>query len=371
MRAVRDRIERVAATDFVALIDGESGTGKELVAQADSRDQRAPARAVRAGELRGARRDAARSRALRHRGPHGHRRARAPRQVRVRRRRNVVSRRGRRPVAVGAGQAAARAPGLRGRKGRRPRPPSRQHARRGGDQQEAVRRSSRPACFAPICFTGWRASRSRCRRLRERREDILELASYFLERHGDARRLTLSRAAADALLTYDWPGNVRELERMMERTLALARARHDRSRRSADPHSRRLRRCAAAVDDAQRHAAGLGQPIRQARPRAERAQQAQSVPRARHQLSHAAGVSAICAQAAGEQRAGNITGVFGRELGRTHPAQRTGGSGARQVPCGVMRTSDSSRRRAERRDGGPPEPTATVEGGGVCLEPDA
>jgi len=59
--------------------------------------------------------------------------------------------------------------------------------------------------------------------LRERREDIVELASYFLERHGHTRQLTLSRAAADALLTYDWPGNVRELERMMERTLALAR----------------------------------------------------------------------------------------------------------------------------------------------------
>jgi transcriptional regulator with PAS, ATPase and Fis domain len=59
--------------------------------------------------------------------------------------------------------------------------------------------------------------------LRERREDIVELASYFLERHGHSRQLTLSRSAADALLTYDWPGNVRELERMMERTLALAR----------------------------------------------------------------------------------------------------------------------------------------------------
>ena len=33
MQAVRERIERVAATDFVALIDGESGTGKELVAR--------------------------------------------------------------------------------------------------------------------------------------------------------------------------------------------------------------------------------------------------------------------------------------------------------------------------------------------------
>ena len=33
MRAVRERVERVAATDFTILIDGESGTGKELVAR--------------------------------------------------------------------------------------------------------------------------------------------------------------------------------------------------------------------------------------------------------------------------------------------------------------------------------------------------
>jgi transcriptional regulator with PAS, ATPase and Fis domain len=59
--------------------------------------------------------------------------------------------------------------------------------------------------------------------LRERREDVLELAAYFLERHRASRPLSLSRTAADALLTYDWPGNVRELERLMERTVAFAR----------------------------------------------------------------------------------------------------------------------------------------------------
>ena len=33
MCTVRDRIERVALTDFTVLIEGESGTGKELVAR--------------------------------------------------------------------------------------------------------------------------------------------------------------------------------------------------------------------------------------------------------------------------------------------------------------------------------------------------
>jgi transcriptional regulator with PAS, ATPase and Fis domain len=58
--------------------------------------------------------------------------------------------------------------------------------------------------------------------LRERREDILELAEYFLERHREFRRLRLSQAASDALVAYRWPGNVRELERVIERAVALA-----------------------------------------------------------------------------------------------------------------------------------------------------
>ena len=58
--------------------------------------------------------------------------------------------------------------------------------------------------------------------LRERKEDVLELADYFLERHRDFRRLRLSLAASDALLAYTWPGNVRELERVIERAVALA-----------------------------------------------------------------------------------------------------------------------------------------------------
>jgi transcriptional regulator with PAS, ATPase and Fis domain len=57
--------------------------------------------------------------------------------------------------------------------------------------------------------------------LRERRADILELARYFLERHRPAKPLQLSASAADALLAYDWPGNVRELERVIEGVVTM------------------------------------------------------------------------------------------------------------------------------------------------------
>jgi DNA-binding NtrC family response regulator len=57
--------------------------------------------------------------------------------------------------------------------------------------------------------------------LRLRREDIPELAAHFLARHRAARNLTMSDAVMDALRLYDWPGNVRELERLVERAVAL------------------------------------------------------------------------------------------------------------------------------------------------------
>ena len=58
--------------------------------------------------------------------------------------------------------------------------------------------------------------------LRERRPDVMELASYFLDRHRTTCAWRLSAAAADALISYAWPGNVRELERLMERAVTLA-----------------------------------------------------------------------------------------------------------------------------------------------------
>lgn len=58
--------------------------------------------------------------------------------------------------------------------------------------------------------------------LRDRHADIPELARYFLSRHRQTRELTLSPAAEEALVLYAWPGNVRELARLMERAVALA-----------------------------------------------------------------------------------------------------------------------------------------------------
>ena len=57
--------------------------------------------------------------------------------------------------------------------------------------------------------------------LRSRREDIPELARYFLDRHRHSHELTLSPQADEALTLHQWPGNVRELERLMERAVAL------------------------------------------------------------------------------------------------------------------------------------------------------
>jgi len=63
--------------------------------------------------------------------------------------------------------------------------------------------------------------------LRERREDIPLLASYFAARYAEKckRRVRgISREARARLLSYDWPGNVRELENAIERAVVLGAA---------------------------------------------------------------------------------------------------------------------------------------------------
>ena len=61
--------------------------------------------------------------------------------------------------------------------------------------------------------------------LRERKEDIIPLAQYFLKKSCKEHRkppVALSPEAEGALLMYRWPGNVRELEHLISRSVVLS-----------------------------------------------------------------------------------------------------------------------------------------------------
>lgn len=60
--------------------------------------------------------------------------------------------------------------------------------------------------------------------LRERKDDIIPLAEYFLDvscREHRKPPKTLSTTAESALLVHNWPGNVRELENLISRAVVL------------------------------------------------------------------------------------------------------------------------------------------------------
>ena len=222
MRSVRERIERVAATDFIALIDGESGTGKELVARQIheiSARRRGPFVPVNCAAL---------VETLLEAELFG---------IEDRTATGVRGRRGKFECADGGTlfldevadlSLSAQAKLLRALQDLAVERVGGHGLHRINTRVVAATNKKLSSLvdtrmFRADLYYRLAGIEIHVPPLRERREDILELAAYFLERHSHSRRLTLSRAASDALLTYDWPGNVRELERMMERTVALAR----------------------------------------------------------------------------------------------------------------------------------------------------
>lgn len=221
IRAVRERIERVAGTDFTVLIEGESGTGKELVARQIhelSRRRKGPFVAVNCAaivetlleaELFGIEdRTATGVRGRRGKFEHAHEGTLFLDEV------SDLS-------------PAAQAKLLRAIQ-------DLSVERVGGSSlrridTRIVVASNRPLSdlvdqnrFRMDLFYRLNGVDVQVPPLRHRRDDVIELARYFLERHRTFRSLTLSAAAVDALLAYDWPGNVRELERVIERAVALA-----------------------------------------------------------------------------------------------------------------------------------------------------
>ncbi len=62
--------------------------------------------------------------------------------------------------------------------------------------------------------------------LRQRREDIVPVLEYFLQKYASENKrkpLAISKEAMDMLLRYDYPGNMRELQNLVERAVVLAR----------------------------------------------------------------------------------------------------------------------------------------------------
>jgi len=61
--------------------------------------------------------------------------------------------------------------------------------------------------------------------LRERQEDILTLADYFVQRYGKRAGKnirSIDKKTIGILASYDWPGNIRELQNVIERSVILS-----------------------------------------------------------------------------------------------------------------------------------------------------
>lgn len=92
----------------------------------------------------------------------------------------------------------------------------------------ATRRDLRPqvegGSFRQDLYYRLNVLRLYVRPLRQRRDEIPQLARYYLDkycrRHGRAARV-LSPEALDRLVRHHWPGNLSELENLMERVVVL------------------------------------------------------------------------------------------------------------------------------------------------------
>jgi transcriptional regulator with PAS, ATPase and Fis domain len=222
MRALRDRIARVAATDFTILIEGESGTGKELVARQIhdlSPRSRGPFVALNCAAL---------VETLLEAELFG---------IEERTATGVRGRRGKFEHADGGTlfldevsdlSLSAQAKLLRviqdlavervGGQGLQ-----RVNIRIVAATNRSLKDMVAAGLFRSDLFFRLSGVEIAVPPLRSRQSDILELADYFVQRHRDTRALQLSQPARDALLAYTWPGNVRELQRVIESVVALAR----------------------------------------------------------------------------------------------------------------------------------------------------
>jgi DNA-binding NtrC family response regulator len=223
MRTLRERIARIAATDFTVLVEGESGTGKELVARqlhALSRRCHGPFIAVNCAAI---------VETLLEAELFG---------IEERTATGVRGRRGKFEHADGGtlflDEVADLAPAAQAKLLRAIQELSVERV--GGHTAHrvdtrivvATNRSLRDlvarGVFREDLYYRLSGVELHVPPLRTRREDVALLAAHFLARYTTARPVQLAPRALQALSTYDWPGNVRELERALEGALTAARS---------------------------------------------------------------------------------------------------------------------------------------------------
>ena len=222
MCRLRERVERVAVTDFTVLIEGESGTGKELVARQIhelSWRRRGPFVAVNCAAL---------VETLFEAELFG---------IEDRTATGVRGRRGKFEHASGGtlflDEISDLSPTAQAKLLRAIQDLSVERVGGHGAHRVDVRivaASNRPLAdlvtkgvFRADLFYRLSGVEVHVPTLRSRPEDVLELTKHFLAQHRNGGHLALSEAAASALQLYSWPGNVRELERLVERAVALAK----------------------------------------------------------------------------------------------------------------------------------------------------
>ena len=224
-RHVVNQATQVARSDAGVLLTGESGTGKELLAAHIHRESPFASRAVRQGQLRRDSHRADRERAVRPRERRIHRRHRhAARQVRAGRRRHDLPGRGRRPARGVAGQAAARAAGRRGAAARQRAVDPRRGPRHLGHQPRLDELIA-DGKFREDLFYRLSVVPIRVPALRERLQDVRDLAAYFLAEfctRNNFRPKAIDEDVLQMLERHHWPGNVRELRNTVERMAILS-----------------------------------------------------------------------------------------------------------------------------------------------------
>jgi two-component system response regulator AtoC len=95
--------------------------------------------------------------------------------------------------------------------------------------------------------------------LRERTDEILTLAEFFLKKHArpGMAPLPVTPALHQALLAHYWPGNIRELENVMRKYLVI----RDAEMIGDDLRMRTLRRAAPALAPQRLKAAAAGAAV--------------------------------------------------------------------------------------------------------------